>query len=149
MNLEKYDFREIDDKKSVSYVFLSTGTKGNILKLVSFQAKNSFEYNLALGDIDQSTGEADFQVSSNNGDIKKVMSTIMGIGLDFFKNYPNSVVGFAGNQERKTKFYQRIIRNNLSDLLQYFVIYGVLSLSEIEIFNPEIEYFGFYFKLKK
>lgn len=151
MNLEKYKFTDKSENKKVSYFFVSTGTKGDISKVVYFQPRedNDFEYNLALADINPSTGKPDFEASSNNGDIKKVMATILGIGIDFFKTHPNDIVSFTGNQERKTRFYQRIIKNYYDELSQYFIIYGVLSFTEIEYFDLNKEYFGFFFKLKK
>jgi hypothetical protein len=77
---------------------------------------------MALGDIDEITEKPDFLKASNNGDLKKVIATIFGIGIDFFKQYPNSVVHFLGNEARKTKFYHRIIANNLEEFSQFFKI---------------------------
>ena len=104
---------------------------------------------MALGDIDEITEKPDFLKASNNGDLKKVIATIFGIGIDFFKQYPNSVVHFLGNEARKTKFYHRIIANNLEEFSQFFKIFGVLSPKEMENFNPEKEYISFSITPKK
>lgn len=149
MDIEKYDFIVNEDDTKFSYFFDSIGTQGIIKKSVTFQTKNGFIYQMGLGDFDTTTRITDYKKMSNNGDIKKVIATTIKIAMDFMQKNPNVVVGFVGNESRKTIFYQRIIRNNLDYLLQYFEIYGVLSLNEMEIFNPEKEYFGFYFKNKK
>jgi hypothetical protein len=147
---EKYDFIvEENSDKQVSYFFDSTGIKGIIKKVVIFQTKNGFVYQMGLGNVIEKTKEPDFKTISDNGDIKKIIATTIWCAMDFMNNNPNIVIGFTGNETRKTKLYQRIIASYLDYFLQYFEVYGVLSLSEMEIFNPQIEYFGFYFKHKK
>ncbi len=147
--MEKYDFEEREEDNKFSYIFESIGTKGSILKGVYFETRNGFVYQMGLADLDPDTFKPNFKSNSNNGDIQKVIATTVWIGMCFLQKYPNNVVGFVGNETRKTKFYQRIITQYLSYFLQYFEVYGVLSLNEMEIFNPQIEYFGFYFKNKK
>ncbi len=88
MNLEKYEFseREVPNKNLITYYFESVGTKGTIKKGVYFQPKkNGFEYNMALGDVDILTDIPNFTTYSNNNDLTKVMATVFGIAIDFFK----------------------------------------------------------------
>ncbi len=153
MDIEKYEFLggENPDTKQIAYYFESVSEHKIIKKGVYFQPKsNEFEYNMALGDIDDNTGEPDFLVASNNGDFAKIMATIFGIGIDFFKKYPNSVVYFLGNKLRKTKVYHWIISKHLAEISQYFEVYGVLFTKErdIEAFNSESVYRSFIIVLK-
>ncbi len=151
MNLEKYEFSEnqTSNTNQIIYYFESVGTKGTIKKGVYFQPKNHFEYNLALGDVDMKTEAPNFETYSNNGDLKKVIATVFGIIMDFFKNNPQKVLHFAGNEARKTKFYHWVIAKHLEEILQYFEIFGVISKTEMEEFKPENEYQGFSGILKR
>jgi hypothetical protein len=154
MDIEKYEFLggENPDTKQIAYYFESVSEHKIIKKGVYFQPKSTaFEYNMALGDVNDKTGEPDFLVMSNNGDLTKIMATIFGIGIDFFKKYPNSIVYFLGNKTRKTKIYHWIISKHLTEISQYFEVYGVLFTKErdVEEFNPESVYRSFVIASKK
>lgn len=80
MNHPPYAFTRFADQ----YTFISTG-KSNIPKVVEFTSlkfKNLF--NLCFGDI-LPDGTIDDRVNSNNGDIARVLSTVIEIVIDFIE----------------------------------------------------------------
>src|SRR5882672_2497428 len=91
------------------YVFISDGKK-RIKKVVDFiplKAKNFM--NLGFGDL-LSDGSVDDKANSNNGDILKVLSTVVDILKHFTARNPGIVIFFAGTTEERTKLYARILK---------------------------------------
>ena len=78
---------QIVKKGEVTYTFNSIGTKGTIKKLVQFSATSQNDiFNVGFGDI-QSNGEIDDKSESNNGDITKVLVTIISIIFDYTNSH--------------------------------------------------------------
>ena len=121
MNREYY--REIIYSKNKSaYLFLSEGMKGNINKVVIFQPLNEYEtFNLVLGDLDEQGVVSDKSIS-DNGDMPKILATVVHITLDFFKKHPLALVLIEGNSPIKTYLYWRVIREHYTYLANYFHI---------------------------
>lgn len=70
-------------------------------------------YNLGFGDL-QSDGNIDDKPNSNNGDIIKVLATVIYIIKDF--------EGKPGSAKERTKLYQRIIKTYFNDFRKEFHI---------------------------
>ncbi|TAG93501.1 MAG: hypothetical protein EAZ20_01600 [Bacteroidetes bacterium] len=141
-----YDFT-FANQNILRYFFDSKGTQ-IITKVVDFQPINTSIYNLAFGDFNKETQDFDDDVRSNNNDIRKVFATIFQICNDFFIQNPNKVIYLEGNTLTKRKLYQRIIKNNLSDLENNFVIFGVID-EDFEVLDFTKNYDAFVIKLKK
>jgi hypothetical protein len=90
------------------YTFTSTG-KNNIAKLVQFTRTNIPRlYNLAFGDL-RPDGTLDDNANSNNGDMVRILSTVVHIAKDFLNRHPNVKIGFTGNTASRTALYHRIL----------------------------------------
>src|SRR5260370_38780359 len=91
------------------YTFTSVG-RSRIEKMVEF-ANGGIEnvYNLAFGDL-QPNGTIDDASNSNNGDIVKVLVTVISILKDFTEKNPKAYVAFTGSRDDRIKLYRRILR---------------------------------------
>src|SRR5882672_8774429 len=95
------------------YTFTSVGRK-RIEKIVDF-ADLGMEnvFNLAFGDL-QPDGSVDDLSNSNNGDIVKVLATVISIMRDFTTKNPQACITFTGSTEERTKLYTRILKSYYS-----------------------------------
>jgi hypothetical protein len=118
MHQPYYTFYQISTKR---YAFISVG-RLRIKKVVIFskmRTKNTF--NLGFGDL-RSDGSIDDSVSSNNGDIVKVMATVIAIIDDFtLKNRGVNII-FTGSTVERTKLYTRILKSYFLTFSKEFVI---------------------------
>jgi hypothetical protein len=107
-------------------------------------------YNLGFGDLLQD-GSVDDTYNSNNGDIIKVLATVIHILKEFTSIHPQIKIVFTGSTWERTLLYKRILKVNFSEFSKKFTISGLIkvgnSYKEIN-FNPkvEIEYFAFFIK---
>ena len=92
------------------FLFFSEGKNGNTPKVIAYQYISDLVYNLAFGDLNIKTGELDDLSISNNGDIIKIMATVIKTLSVFFKKHPKVNVVFKGSDDLRIKLYQRIIR---------------------------------------
>jgi hypothetical protein len=139
MNKPHYSFDSNYIEDNYLYSFQSIGVKGSILKLVIFQPIADNEYNLALLDYDQNNQIMDDTSISNNQDMPFVLATVINIVFDFFSNNPESLVFITGNTEIRQNLYNRVVRNNLNDLTELYIVKGVLKEGEIEVFSSLIK----------
>ena len=132
------------------YTFTSRG-KRNIKKVVEF-SPTSFDnlYNMGFGDL-LHDGSIDDTSNSNNGDIVKVLATVIHILKEFTNVHPHIKVVFTGTTKERTLLYRRILKSNLSDFSKKFIISGLIKkgdrYTEID-FQPdnEVEYEAFFIK---
>lgn len=93
-------------------------------------------YNLAFGDVKEEDNSWIFDDSSrsNNGDMPKVMATVVRIAIDFMKKNKNAVLTFSGyidqksdtlGRNQRTILYQRAIESNWVELNTYFQFWGI------------------------
>lgn len=106
---------------STRYRFCSMGVKPveKIVEFTPLAIKNI--YNLGFGDL-QADGSIDDKANSNNGDIIKVLSTVIYIIKDFTEENPESKIIFSGSTKERTALYQRIIKTYLDDFRKEFLI---------------------------
>jgi hypothetical protein len=128
--------------KEERYIFESIGTKGKILKVVKFFEIDENLYNLGFGDFDPITNQIDDKVVSDNGDLIKVMATVIGLALKFLDDNPMAMVFFEGSTPQRTQFYQWIINRYYDDMVEIIEIYGV-SNGESEPFQKTKVYESF------
>jgi hypothetical protein len=96
MTQTAYPYRKVRSKR---YHFISVGKK-RIEKVVEFIALGGNIFNLAFGDL-LPNGTIDYRANSNNGDIVKVLATVV------------------------TKLYARILRTYYSVFSREFTITGI------------------------
>lgn len=146
MNSPFYD--EIKTAKDFStFRFRSVG-KREIVKIVVFQETDVEDiYNLALGDWVDNKGFSDSEVS-DNGDIRKVLTTVVNIVQVYTKRFPERAVFIKGNTDLRTKAYQRIIRMYYEVFKSDFDMWGYNEVYEKQEFNDKNDYAAFLIKRK-
>lgn len=138
-----------------SYSFTSKGCKGAIAKIVEFTPTSQKGiFNLAFGDL-LLDGSIDDESNSNNGDMIKVLSTVIEIVKDFTKDSTGLKIVFAGSTIQRTRLYHRILKNYRQLFEKEFVLtvlvevgnkkYLELPFSELE---EKSRYIGFFKKRK-
>lgn len=132
------------------YTFTSKG-KRNIKKVVEFTS-TSIEntYNMGFGDLKPDSSVDDIS-NSNNGDIIKVLSTVIHIIKEFTGIYPHIKIVFTGSTKDRTLLYNRILKMNYYEFSKNFIITGLVKTGNVYkevIFDPsdEIEYLAFFIK---
>jgi hypothetical protein len=138
MNREFYPFKQ--NPHTYHYTFYSEGVKGKILKSVIFQEIENDFCNLALGDYDEANEYFDDQSITDNGDLVKVLSTVFHITAHFLMIYPEKKIYVEANTHIKQRLYNRIIKNNFSQIQADYQVFGVLENEELEIFEPNTDY---------
>ncbi len=106
MNQHPYAFKR---HHVTRYTFTSVGKK-RIKKIVDFTMFGLKDtYNLAFGDL-LPDGSIDDKANSNNGDIVKVLSTVVAILKEFTSTRPEANIVFTGSTDLRMKLYTRILR---------------------------------------
>ena len=122
------DIKTVKDYST--FRFTSVGKK-DISKVVAFQKMEQADvYNLAMGDLVGSKSFSDTEIS-NNGDVRKVLTTVVNIVQIYTKKYPERSVFIQGNTEVKTNTYQRIIRMYYSVFCDEFDMW-VMSVKKLK-----------------
>jgi hypothetical protein len=120
MTQTAYPYRKVRSKR---YHFISVGKK-RIEKVVEFIALGENLVNLAFGDL-LPNGSIDYRANSNNGDIVKVLATVVDILKSFISLNPNVKIYFRGSTPERTKLYARILRTYYSVFSKDFIITGI------------------------
>ena len=111
---------------SFRYTFVSKG-KTRIEKLVVFAptpVKNIF--NLGFGDL-LDDGTIDDTANSNNGDLIKVLATVIQILKEFTREYPYAKVVFSGSTPARTALYRRILKAYYPTFSKEFIISALVE----------------------
>lgn len=109
------------------YSFISEGDKGSITKLVQFQFVEDNTFNLAFGDWNEDLGGIDDMVVTDNGDMEKVLATIIQITAKFLMSNHRSSVQFTGSTPVRTRLYQIIVSTNYESISLQFEVWGYLN----------------------
>jgi len=147
MQLPKYPLAS--SEKMTTFEFVSEGPRGLIHKLVRYQPTNLKDvYNLAFGDKDNTTGNIDDTVISNNGDSEKVLATVVATVYAYTDKYPDAWIYATGSTKSRTRLYRMGIVKFLSEVEYDFEVLGERN-DDWEIFRKNVEYEGFLVKRKK
>lgn len=143
MEQERYTVERVED--AFVYRFFSEGPKGKILKMVRFQhapelGRNAF--NLAFGDLDESTGRLNDRIISNNGDHLKVLHTVAITILDFVNFWPKAIIRIEGSTPSRTRLYQMGIASFWLEISKEFQVWGELGGNWVP-FKKGVNYNGF------
>lgn len=122
MNHPGYPYRKNVDTR---YVFTSKGKK-HIEKIVEFTPTSvAGLYNLGFGDLLQD-GSVDDSVNSNNGDIVKVLATVVHILKEFTRLHPYAKIVFTGSTPERLILYRRILRTYYIEFSEEFIMTGFI-----------------------
>lgn len=130
------------------FTFVSEGKRGRIKKVVRYDMIYKNVFNLGFGDFDQKTLQLNDKADSNNGDIRKVMATVIQTLPLFFEKHPDKVVQFKGSDQRRTLFYSRIIRTYQHEIEDDFQITGKTIEGRFEAIKEESRYEYFIIRKK-
>ncbi|MBK8563305.1 MAG: hypothetical protein IPN76_08145 [Saprospiraceae bacterium] len=127
---EGYEFYFNEDR--TEFRFESVGPKGTIIKMVRFKAVEENLFSLAFGDKD--SDDFDDEIISDNGDMRKVVQTLVNV-VHFFTvtNPAIRIVIWPVDRKRKL-LYNRIFQQFESEILEYYSIEGYT-------FNPRSKEF--------
>ena len=110
------------------YVFVSAGKK-LIQKMVKFQPTAQENIiNMGFGDVLEDGSISD-TINSNNGDMIRVLATVIEILKDHTLNHPNKEIVFAGSTPERTKLYARILKTYYNEFSKDFHI-SVVTFSD-------------------
>jgi len=125
--------------------------KKRIEKVVDFvplKAKNTM--NFGFGDL-MADGSINYKANSNNGNILKVMATVVDIMKHFTSMHPESFIFFTGSTAERTRLYERILKTYYTLFSKDFIVYGIAGPengNKVVPFDPQsgIEYLAFLIK---
>lgn len=134
MKYPRYEYST--EEQLFFYEFESVGLKGKVKKVIQYTEMSiKGFYNLGFGDFNESTNEVDDEIVTNNGDGLKVLATVVSTLYAFTGKYPEANVFATGSNEARTRLYRMGISNNLEELKQDFLVYG---MTKDEIFEDFI-----------
>jgi hypothetical protein len=147
MTYVPYSYKRVTQRR---YIFTSVGRSEikKVVEFVSLKAKNVV--NLGFEDL-LPDGSFDDEAIPNNGDLIKVLATVVYILKHYTSQYPEMTVFFTGSTIDRTRLYTRIIRTYYSFFAKEFVLYGVVGNergNKTVLFNSiaELEYLAFLIK---
>ncbi len=124
MNEPVYDVKYSASENQ--YVFESIGKNGTIIKVVELVEMQDNVYNLGFGDFNPITGQINDDVKSENGDMVKVLATVLNIANQFLtENNPMTYVHFKGSDLLRNRLYQIAINQYHDEFSDVFEIYGL------------------------
>ncbi len=134
------------------YTFVSHG-KERIEKIAAFRSTPIPNlYSFGFGDL-ASDGSIDDHIRSNNGDLIRVLATVIQILKTFLAEHPSATVFFVGSTPNRTALYRRILKTYYQTFSNDFIISASIqnenNLMETP-FDPASthEYLGFFIKKK-
>ena len=100
-------------------------------------------YNLGFGDYDEITNAINDISVTNNGDSLKVLATVASTVYAFLEKHPNAYILATGSTNLRTRLYRMGITNNLAQINQDFVVYGLTEKATWENFVVGEDYEAF------
>ena len=129
---DTYPYFFSEDK--LQYSFVSLGEQGEIQKFVLISYNEENEWNLGFGDLNN--GQIDDSVITKNHDAMKTMRTVARIVLEFFEEYPRSVLVIQPIDEKRKRFYNLIFQKFFMEIDDYFQIVGIIDDNET-VYSPK------------
>lgn len=142
MKYPRYEYST--EEQLFFFEFESTGIKGKVKKVIQYSEMSvKGYYNLGFGDFNEETNDIDDKIVTNNGDGLKVLATVVSTLYAFTGKYPEANVFATGSNEARTRLYRMGISNNLEELKQDFLVYGMTKDEIFEEFIVGEDYIGF------
>jgi hypothetical protein len=133
----------------LTFDFESIGVNGVSRKKVIYSSlEGSDEYfSLSLFEV-LDNGVLDVYFESNNGDMPKIMATIVRTMFDFFATYPTKKIAFSGSTPERTRLY-RIVISKLVKEVHSFTVEGLSINGAIVDYLPNENYLAYVISLNK
>jgi hypothetical protein len=151
MRTEKY--QTTSERDGLKYFFNSVGNE-TIEKVVIYQhlsvsllieigIPSQMEvYNLAFGDKVAGTNDFSDKVTSDNGDMDIVLSTVADTTFYFWQKYPNANLFLTGSCKIRTYLYKKKIERYWDEINEVAYVAGRLN-SQFELFEKGKNYDAF------
>jgi len=140
-----YEFSMSED--ATFYEFDSIGEEMTVCKQIKFSASQIPDfYWLALVDVLEDGSVSDSS-RPRQGNVEKVLATVLQTMLAFFKRYPTASVAFSGSTDTRTRLYSVAIVRELNNARDMFMIQGYID-GVFEDYTPGRQYAGFAISLK-
>ncbi len=139
MKIPRYALRA--DQTFMVFEFVSLGPNGAITKHIEF-AKLAWAdevYNLGFGDVQSESGEIDDLAVSNNGDMQKVLATVVDAIYEFTTHYPDAWVFAEGSTPARLRLYRMAIAKHWAEVTKDFRLFGLRD-GHWEEFNKTAPY---------
>ncbi len=139
MKIPRYALRA--DQTFMVFEFVSLGPNGAIKKHIEFAKLAWAEdvYNLGFGDVKAESGEIDDLAVSNNGDVQKVLATVVGAIYEFTNRYPNIWVFAEASTPARLRLYRMAIAKHWVEVTKDFRLFGLRD-DHWEEFNQTAPY---------
>lgn len=123
MKLDRYELKA--DDQFTTFDFLSEGPNGKIEKIIQFSLvyQNNL-FNLAFGDRNYLTGEIDDKIVTDNGDIEKILATVVAAVYAFCDKVPHAWRYATGSTAARTRLYRMGINKYYDIVESDFEIFG-------------------------
>lgn len=172
MTTDTYNLRDISPESGIRYIFVSKGAK-DIIKIIDYTAveitsdviKAEKIYNFGFGDWSFEEQKVVDDIKSQNGDIFKVLYTVLNTIPHFFEKFPNNAIMVTGsdskedyhdkcfpqctkncrepngckNKHQRINVYMSYLNKNLKDLSETYNFFGG-NEDIIEPYMPGNEY---------
>jgi hypothetical protein len=124
------------------FEFKSISSEKVIQKAILFQETNLTNYyNLTLADI-LADGSIDVLSKSNNGDLDKILATVIQTILAFLVFYPIKKIVFTVSTPSRTRLYQIVLSKEFDKVKERLDIMGITD-DKLEHFQRNQSYIGF------
>jgi hypothetical protein len=130
----------------LNFYFESCSSACTIPKIVEYEEIEAGTYNLAFGDVDEK-GRLNDSIVSNNGDMQKVLATIVRTVMTFLEIHPGRQVYFSGNSPARNRLYRATLSRDIESWSEIFEVDGI-SDGERITFRQNIDFEGFIVKRK-
>jgi len=144
MNDPFYEFNSLNH--ATRFDFLSIGRKQIPKAVIYNQSADPQIFSLSLANV-LSDASLDFKTTSNNGDLKTVLATVIQTLTVFFNVYPEALVIFTGNTRSRSRLYNILIGQEFDNTSERFKIFGIKG-NNIEPFARNSCYDSFLVCLK-
>jgi len=122
MNIPVYPVTRVENKLIFYFLSRNPFGKNPVLKIVTYALHRRNEasyYNLGFGDLNPESNEISDTAVSNNGDMRKILATVVSTLKTFFEAKPYDVVHVAGSDRVRQAYYQKIVAD-YPDLIDGF-----------------------------
>jgi hypothetical protein len=152
INIENYATSVSINNSTVQYLFESSGQKKLIkgVQYSKFETKSGETvYNLGFGDYDSETNGISDRKSSNNGDARKVFSTVLNTIPKFLNEFPDFPIFIQGSDSRDS--FEEECRNSCSKKCNVICknkhrrirMYIKFLDKKLKVFSKDYVFYGF------
>jgi len=137
----------------LAFTFVSRDPEGTnpVMKMITYvltENKGEPYYNLGFGDCHPESDFPDDEAISNNGDMRKVLRTVISTLVIFFDEYPQETICITGSDSLRHNYYQKIVWDYRHIISQHYIIRGSIN-DHTEPFQKEKQYDFILITLKK